>query len=201
MAEYGVETQEARDLRQEFGLARKILARMTGLSERSLASWETGGKLNDTGRRAIIAIDRLLRARASDQPHGYAAISEAVWWVTLVDATLVRYHPDVYDAVLEGYSAAERGVIEGTFGGLRFVRNWMGYHLDHSDFIEPRCTPGSPGAGPIAGATPARGGSTDRSAACAAPSQAVMVLCAQSSSPASTRRWSVRFISGLQLAL
>jgi len=35
-------------------------------------------------------IDRLLRARASDQPHGYAAISEAVWWVTMVDATLVR---------------------------------------------------------------------------------------------------------------
>jgi hypothetical protein len=95
-------------------------------------------------------IDRLLRARASDQPHGYAAISEAVWWVTMVDATLVRYHPDVYDAVLESYGEAERGVIEGTFGGLRFVRNWMGYHLDHSDFIEPQCTPGSPGAGPIA---------------------------------------------------
>ena len=95
-------------------------------------------------------IDRLLRARTSDQRHGYAAISEAVWWVTLVDATLVRYHPDVYDAVLEGHDAAKREVIEGTFGGLRFVRNWMGYHLDHSDFIEPRCTPGSPGAGPIA---------------------------------------------------
>jgi hypothetical protein len=95
-------------------------------------------------------IDRLLRAKASDQPHGYAAISEAVWWVTLVDATLVRYHPDVYDAVLAGHDAAERGIIEGTFGGLRFVRNWMGYHLDHSDFVEPQCTPGSPGAGPIA---------------------------------------------------
>jgi len=95
-------------------------------------------------------IDRLLRARASDQPHGYAAISEAVWWVTMVDATLVRYHPDVYDGVLASYGEAERGVIEGTFGGLRFVRNWMGYHLDHSDFIEPQCIPGSPGAGPIA---------------------------------------------------
>ena len=105
-------------------------------------------------------IDRLLRARASDHPHGFAAISEAVWWVTLVDATLVRYHPDLYDAVLEGHGAAEREVIEGTFGGLRFVRNWMGYHLDTSDFIEPRCPPArgeqprgeqhSPGAGPIA---------------------------------------------------
>ena len=99
-------------------------------------------------------IDRLLRARASDQPHGFAAISEAVWWVTLVDATLVRYHPDVYDEALESYGAAERRVIEGTFGGLRFVRNWMGYHLDTSDFIEPRCSPAGkehgPSAGPIA---------------------------------------------------
>jgi hypothetical protein len=92
-------------------------------------------------------VDRLLRARTSDPPHGFAAISEAVWWVTLVDATLVRYHQDVYDAVLAGHDKDERRVIEGTFGGLRFVRNWMGYHLDHSDFIQPQA---SPGYGPIA---------------------------------------------------
>jgi hypothetical protein len=98
-------------------------------------------------------VDRLLRARTSDQRHGFAAISEAVWWVTMVDATLVRYHPDVYDAVLASHSPAERQVIEGTFGGLRFVRNWMGYHLDHSDFIQPECgpssPPGRPGDGPL----------------------------------------------------
>jgi hypothetical protein len=92
-------------------------------------------------------VDRLLRARTSDPPHGFAAISEAVWWVTMVDATLVRYHPDVYDAVLARHGEDERRVIEGTFGGLRFVRNWMGYHLDHSDFIQPQ---GGPGYGPIA---------------------------------------------------
>jgi len=98
-------------------------------------------------------VDRLLRARTSDQPHGFAAISEAVWWVTMVDATLVRYHPDVYDAALASHGPAERQVIEGTFGGLRFVRNWMGYHLDHSDFIQPRrvsLDSGRPGDGSIA---------------------------------------------------
>jgi hypothetical protein len=95
-------------------------------------------------------VDRLLRARTSDQPHGFAAISEAVWWVTLVDATLVRYHPEAYDAALASYGPAERQVIEGTFGGLRFVRNWMGYHLDHSDFIRAQGTPGRPGDGRIA---------------------------------------------------
>ena len=82
-------------------------------------------------------IDRLLRARGWDQPHAFAAVSEAVWWVTMVDATLVRYHPDAYDGVLAGHGPAEREVIEGTFGGLRFVRNQMGYHLDHADFIKP----------------------------------------------------------------
>src|ERR1700746_861716 len=64
-------------------------------------------------------IDRLLRARASDQPHGYAAISEAVWWVTMVDATLVRYHPDVYDGVLASYEAAQRRAVQGSVGRVR----------------------------------------------------------------------------------
>jgi hypothetical protein len=88
--------------------------------------------------------DRLLRARSWDQPHAFAAISEAVWWVTMVDATLVRYHPDAYDAALAGHGETERRVIEGTFGGLRFVRNWMGYHVDHADFIRPQLSPRSP---------------------------------------------------------
>ena len=83
-------------------------------------------------------IDRLLRARGGDLPHAFAAISEAVWWVTLVDATLVRYHPDRYDTALAAHPEPDRLVIEGTFGGLRFVRNWMGYHVDHADFIQPQ---------------------------------------------------------------
>ena len=49
-------------LREEFGIARRVLARMTGLSERSLATWEAGGKLNEANRRAILGAERLLRA-------------------------------------------------------------------------------------------------------------------------------------------
>jgi len=37
------------------------LARLTGLSERSLATWERGGTLNEAGRRAITLAERLLR--------------------------------------------------------------------------------------------------------------------------------------------
>src|SRR6201987_4587288 len=92
-------------------------------------------------------VDRLLRARTSDPPHGFAAISAAGLGVALVDATLVRYPPDVYDSALAGHGPGERQVIEGTFGGLRFVRNWMGYHLDHSDFIQPQSGADRPGDG------------------------------------------------------
>ena len=97
--------------------------------------------------------DRLLRATGWHRPHAFAVISEAVWWVTMVDATLVRYHPDVYQGVLADYPVKEGRVIEGTFGGLRFVRNRLGYYADHADFIRPRQGPGGPAGGPIAGWT------------------------------------------------
>src|ERR1700683_3002103 len=91
---------------------------------------------------AIIAMrdttERLGRVRASDRAQAFAVIGEAVWWVTIVDATLVRYYPDDYDAALAALSARPGGVTETTFGGLRFVRNRMGYYADHADFIQPQ---------------------------------------------------------------
>jgi hypothetical protein len=72
-----------------------------------------------------------------DRSQAFAVISEAVWWVTIVDATLIRYHLEAYETVMAARTAAERRLIEGTFGGLRFVRNQMGYHVDQADFIEP----------------------------------------------------------------
>jgi hypothetical protein len=81
--------------------------------------------------------ERLGRVRAGDRPQAFAVIGEAVWWVTIVDATLVRYHPEAYDKALAGLPDAYRLAIEGTFAGLRFVRNRMGYCEDHSDFIQP----------------------------------------------------------------
>ncbi len=80
---------------------------------------------------------RLGRVRASDRAQAFAVIGEAVWWVTIVDATLVRHYPDDYDSALESLPAQERRATETTFAGLRFVRNRMGYHADHADFIQP----------------------------------------------------------------
>jgi hypothetical protein len=39
--------------------------------------------------------------------------------------------------VLAAQPPAERQLTEGTLAGLRFVRNWMGHHLDPGDFIRP----------------------------------------------------------------
>jgi hypothetical protein len=93
------------------------------------------------------ATARLLRARAWDRARAFAVITEAVWWVTIVDATLVRYHPATYDRVLAGLPPAERELTDGTLAGLRFVRNWMGPHLDPADFIQP----GGSDSGPVEG--------------------------------------------------
>jgi hypothetical protein len=82
--------------------------------------------------------DRLPRVTELDRPRAFAVISEAVWWVTIVDGTLVRYHPDVYDRELRRRPEAEQTLIEETLAGLRFVRNQMGHDVDHVDFIRPR---------------------------------------------------------------
>lgn len=82
------------------------------------------------------ATQRLLLDQVPGNQHGYVLISESVWWVTIVDATLVRYHPDSYDALLAAQPAAAQPLIEGTLSGLRFVRNQMGYYTDHAEFIQ-----------------------------------------------------------------
>jgi hypothetical protein len=96
------------------------------------------------------ATGRLVRVTGRDRPRAFAAIGEAMWWVTIVDATLVRYHPDTYDTVMAGQPGAERSLIEGTLSGLRFVRNRMGQYLDPADFIQPTESRSGPGDGIMA---------------------------------------------------
>ena len=87
-------------------------------------------------------IDRLPRVRVWDRRRAVAVIGEAVWWVTIVDATLVRYHQQAYDAVLAGQTPAQRQLTEATLAGLRFVRNRIGAEADLAEFIEPGPGPG-----------------------------------------------------------
>ncbi|HEU5389740.1 MAG TPA: hypothetical protein VFV73_27955 [Streptosporangiaceae bacterium] len=82
-------------------------------------------------------IGRLGRAGGQDLADGFAVISEAVWRVTIVDAALMRYHPETYSRVLASEDPGQRRIIEETFGGLRFVRNRMGYDTHPADLIQP----------------------------------------------------------------
>jgi hypothetical protein len=75
-----------------------------------------------------------------DLRHAAIAVSEATWWVTLVDATLVRYFPGGYDAILDAQPPPERAEIEDTLAGLRYVRNQMGVHLDPDEFLRAGVT-------------------------------------------------------------
>ena len=81
--------------------------------------------------------DRLSQVRAWDRPRAFALVDEAVWWVTMVDATLVRHHAGAYDAAMAGQAPARRQLIEDTLAGLRFVRNRIGGQGDIGEFIEP----------------------------------------------------------------
>ena len=83
----------------------------------------------------VETVDRLPRVKAWDGARAITVVGEAVWWVTIVDATMVRYHPDIYDRVLAGLPPADRLLIEEVLAGLRYVRNHMGHDIDHVDFV------------------------------------------------------------------
>jgi len=82
------------------------------------------------------AAARLSSSGAWDLPHLSETVSDAVWWVTLVDATLVRYHPRNYEGALAGRSARRRET-EQTLEGLRYVRNQLGKSADPASLIVP----------------------------------------------------------------
>ena len=80
---------------------------------------------------------RLPQMRVWDRARAVAVIGEAVWWITLVDATLVRHHPGAYDGVADGLASADRQQTEGILAGLRFVRNRIGRKVSLDKFAEP----------------------------------------------------------------
>jgi hypothetical protein len=115
--------------------------RVTWHRERAGGPWPGETALGWSAAAMGDAARRLGEARGLDLPQTLAVISEAVWWVTMVDATVVRYHPAAYDQVLADLDPAGRKQAEETLGGLRFVRNWMGYHADPADFVRPLQAP------------------------------------------------------------
>lgn len=98
-------------------------------AEMSALGWSLAAMCEATGR--------LSRVQAWDRPRACWVVGDAVWWVTIVDATLVRYHPEAYDCVLARRATAEHRLIEDTLAGLRFVRNQMGSAMHQVNFVGP----------------------------------------------------------------
>ena len=88
------------------------------------------------------AAARLAATGGWDCPRLAAAVGEAVWWVTLVDATLVRYHPREYEKALAD-KATRRRKTEEALEGLRYVRNQLGRGVGPADFVHPAADGGS----------------------------------------------------------
>jgi hypothetical protein len=78
---------------------------------------------------------RLATSDAWELPRLAAAVGETVWWVTLIDATLVRYHPRDYEKALVN-RAVRRQKTEETLEGLRYVRNQLGRSVDPAGFVD-----------------------------------------------------------------
>lgn len=110
--------------------------RLDQVTELSALGWSVAGLADLAPRLAGLA--------ASDRSRAAAVVSEAVWQVTIIDATLVRYHYEVYEAVLAVQPRRERRVTEGTMAGLRFVRNHMTRAADLDALIGPSA--GAPAA-------------------------------------------------------
>jgi len=79
------------------------------------------------------AADRVNRVAAEDLEGAFAAIGEAVWWVTVVSDTLRNRHPDAYARALELQTPRVEEVIDG----LRSVRHRIGHEVDLVDYLRP----------------------------------------------------------------
>jgi hypothetical protein len=88
---------------------------------------------------------RRLAGAGADEPRAVASATEAVWWVTAVDAAMSRHHPGAHGRALAALNPAARRAIEGSIAGLRFIRGQLGYCADPGDFIQP-----ARGADPVA---------------------------------------------------
>lgn len=91
------------------------------------------------------AAGRFAWAGGWDKSRAAAAVGETVWWITLVDATLVRYHRREYEKILAAEPLVRQRKIDETLAGLRYVRNRVGcpdHPADPAEFLNPaRGTP------------------------------------------------------------
>ena len=112
------------------------------VAEERALEWSLAGMRDVTERLAL--------CRPEDAAVAFSAVAEAVWWVTIIDARVIRQYMDIYDAVLAAHPPDQRPMIEGTLAGLRFVRNQTTNETISAGFISPPADANGHGYGVIA---------------------------------------------------
>jgi len=107
------------------------------------------------------SIGSLSTVNGPDRPAAYAAISDAVWAVTMVDAAMMRRHPGIYDEVLAGEAVPDRRLVEESLAVLRFVRNHIPDHAAVAAFATPAIDPPAGGFVHAAARAPVMSGVRD----------------------------------------
>jgi hypothetical protein len=82
------------------------------------------------------ATDRVNRISSLDLPKAFAAIGEAVWWITIVNDSLKHGHENEYTTAVRLTSPSP----SETLDGMRSVRNRIGHEVDLVDFVYPAAT-------------------------------------------------------------
>ena len=99
-----------------------------GMGDAGTLAWSVAAMSEATGRLALV--------RAGALPLALTALREAVWWITMVDATLVRHHLRIYEEAFEASGRAERFRTGQTLTGLCFVRDQMGTDADLAGVVD-----------------------------------------------------------------
>lgn len=102
------------------------------MGEAGALTWSVAAMSEVTGRLTLM--------RAGDLTQALAVLGEAVWWITMVDDTLVRHHLSIYEKVLAASGAAERFRTGQTLAGLAFVRDKIGADADPSEVVDTRAS-------------------------------------------------------------
>lgn len=91
------------------------------------------------------ATERINKVSATDPSCGFAAIGEAVWWITIVRDSMRNTDRARFDAVLRKTTPDPTDMLLG----LRSVRNRIGHEVDLVDFVKPVASRPDPGDGNI----------------------------------------------------
>lgn len=91
------------------------------------------------------AIDHINKIAATEPQEAFAAIGNAVWWITIVGDTLRHRHGPAYELALKSCTPP----VQDTLLALKSVRNRIGHEVDLVDFITAVASRSDPGDGRI----------------------------------------------------